>query len=213
MVVKSALELGKSFVDNILTFITLFELLGSDKAEDEDETKFTVMLIVCAIFGLVRIIGDSVNLYYFGDDVPDGAPYGDLVGIFGEDLCGICVELMQGPSKTTTFGIISGAYKSLNFAYAAAKIMFAIAAVGMEKIMSGEEDESAGGLVKFLVGVGCSGVYVAIMFIAQSTKDVGEGIDHFLLFYIVYAGCAAIHVLVFISSTPEWIAWHKDGRH
>lgn len=202
-------ELGSSFVDFITSLVTLFELIAG-KGEEEDEGKYIVLLVVCSFFGLVRLIADSVNLYYFGDNLPEGAPYGDLVGVYGEDLCGICIQLMQGPTRMTTFGIVQGWYKTLKFTYTAAKIMFTIAAAGEQHVQSGDSQEGADQVIMLLKAVGLSGFYCAGMFMYQSTKSSGPGNNVFLGFFVVYGLCAALHTMMFPALTPQYIA-HVRG--
>ena len=116
----TCLSLTKTLANNITTFIALFYSIGLipiDNTENTNSTNVTIvntnshnntsiednsnishfsyMMILCTFFGLIRIINDFINLCKYGKDIPDNASRGDYIGVFGEDLAVLCIEVAK----------------------------------------------------------------------------------------------------------------------
>jgi hypothetical protein len=227
---KTCLELSKNLIDNITTFLLLYTymsflvnsvetvsnnttiinnssinldnqtLVVSDDNNVHAELTLAIMQMVCAFFGLVRIFNDFLNLWKFGNDVPEEAPVGDYIGIFGEDLGSICIEIIKGPDivSVTPFALLSSSYKIFNFSYGAAKILLKIIIFGIKDTVSNPESDPKGALciIKFLGFVILSGFYVLYCWITQFTNPGSDFSSSMFILFILYSLISLFHTYI-----------------
>ena len=193
----ACLNLSKSLFNNITTFLALFSSIGlipsdlvtnSTNITTVNETvvdnkvepnSFSYMLIGCTFFGLVRIINDFTNLCQYGTEIPDSASKGDYIGVFGEDLGVLCVEVMKKNSafQLSFFDMLSGICSAVNYCIVAVVLMGKIILEGLKS----SDSDSAMCLIRFLAFVGASGFYVLYKWITVTSGDVAiVGVLYFL---------------------------------
>lgn len=207
----TGLNLLRSLFNNITTFLALFSSIGlipSDVVtnstnittvnatviDNEVEPNFfSYMLIGCTFFGLVRIINDFTNLCQYGTEIPDSASKGDYIGVFGEDLAVLCVEVMKRNSafQLSFFDMLSGIYSAVNYCMVAVVLMGKIILEGLKA-----GGESSWCLIRFLAFIGLSGFYVLYEWI--NVDQTGE-VPIIGLLYFFYMGISLLHTWIYIS--------------
>lgn len=240
---KTCLELSKNLFDNITTFLLLYAymsfLLNSVETVTNNSTKINnstrnldnqtlvvsdnkidpeltlaFMQMICAFFGLVRIFNDFLNLWKFGNDVPEDAPIGDHIGIFGEDLASICIEIIKGPSviSITPFALLSSSYKIFNFSYGATKILMKIIIFGIKDTVTNPEADPKGALciIKFLGFVILSGFYVLYCWITQFTNPGSDFTTSMFALFILYSLISLFHTYILGTMISDYREY--DGK-
>jgi hypothetical protein len=222
----ACLNLSKSLFNNITTFLALFSSIGLISSDTEtvinvmnvmnvtnvtnvsntnstlidnndNSNYFSYMLIGCTFFGLVRIINDFTNLCQYGTKVPNSASKGDYIGVFGEDLGVLCVEVMKRNSafQLSFFDMLSGICSAVNYCMVAVVLMGKIILEGLKS----SDIDSAMCLIRFLAFVGASGFYVLYKWITVTSGDVAiVGVLYFL-----YMGISLFHTWIYISILRE----------
>ena len=212
------LKVSKTLLNNITTLLallSLFGFLGTQNevitnnstnvtnttvmvTDDNDVNTFYAYLTISPLFfGFVRVINDFQNLCKYGKDIPDSASKGDYIGVFGEDLALICVEVIKGTSihDNNIFTLISTIFKIFNYSITAFKIMFLIIVDGLKSGI-GSDPEGAICLIKFLAFVGVSGFYVLYRYFTFTIDS--EAGDMFAL-YALYNFIGLLHTYIYCT--------------
>jgi hypothetical protein len=217
------LKLSKTLLNNVTTLLALLSLFGFIGTQDEvitnnstnvtiitnetvmvtddntnDVNTFYAYLTISPLFfGFVRVINDFQNLCKYGKDIPNSASKGDYIGVFGEDLALICVEVIKGTSihDNNIFTLISTIFKIFNYSITAFKIMFLIIVDGLKSGI-GSDPEGAICLIKFLAFVGVSGFYVLYRYFTFTIDS--EAGDMFAL-YALYNFIGLLHTYIYCT--------------
>ena len=209
----------KNLIDNLTTFLSFFTLLGIIQYDNVNQTitDFTnfnqenffiiIMTGICCFFGLIRNINDFLNKCRFGKNIPEQFSKGDYIGIFGEDLSVLCIDVIKKGMGIypNTYDLISTIFSSINFCFLSLYIMFKIAFVGITNISNNNENNinNAICIINFLLFVGVSGFMVLFRYIyAEVGNDAA--IDMFLL-YIIYILISIIHTYIFINTLKDYL--------
>ena len=210
----TCLNLSRSLFNNLTTFLALFSSIGLIPSNIDELTNttnitfvnvtetqtvtvetnfFSYMLIGCAFFGLVRIINDFTNLCQYGTEIPESASKGDYIGVFGEDLAVLCVEVMKRNSafQLSFFDMLSGIYSAVNYCSVALILMGKIILEGLKT-----GGESSWCLIRFLAFIGLSGFYVLYEWLKFNPSGDVPIIG---LLYFFYMGISLLHTWIYIS--------------
>jgi hypothetical protein len=217
------LKLSKTLLNNVTTLLALLSLFGfigtqdqiitnnsknisiitnetvlvTDDNTNDVNTFYAYLTISPLFFGFVRVINDFQNLCKYGKDIPNSASKGDYIGVFGEDLALICVEVIKGTSihDNNIFTLISTIFKIFNYSITAFKIMFLIIVDGLKSGI-GSDPEGAICLIKFLAFVGISGFYVLYRYFTFTIDS--EAGDMFAL-YGLYNLIGLFHTYIYCT--------------
>jgi hypothetical protein len=230
----------KNLLDNITTFLALFaslNLLNSTSNISQNSTSLSmnistntpatvqttasntnnneilhiIMMGLCTLFGLIRIFNDFLNLCKFGKNEPGNAPKGNYIGVFGEDLALLCVEVIRGVESTTAYNLVSSIYSAFNFSYTALIIILKMLVVGVAQTLSGEGDLDANCcIIKFLCFVGASGFYVLYRWVSVTIEPSTSQVGDMYILYVVYMIVSFLHSLVLWGMLKDYKKFSAD---